>query len=222
MAEHESQTNYFIRELEKRDGSCLKLRQCYMGDVGCVVWDAAIVLSKYLETNQSTDSQKGVKAWAGKRVVELGAGTGAVGLMAATLGANVVVTDLEELQTLLDLNIQENLDLVNTGSITAKVLKWGEDVSDFMPYPHYILMADCIYYEQSVVPLVETLKLLAGPETCVICCYEQRTEGVNPKIEKRFFELLKQSFTSEEIPLDQQDPDYSCPEIHILHIRKKT
>ncbi|KAJ0063135.1 hypothetical protein NL108_012606, partial [Boleophthalmus pectinirostris] len=102
--------------------------------------------------------------------------------------AHVFVSDLEELVTLLNLNIQENLDLVNKGSITAKVLKWGEDVSDFMPHPHYILMADCIYYEQSVVPLVETLKLLAGPETCIICCYEQRTEGINPKIEKRFFE----------------------------------
>lgn len=69
-------------------------------------------------------------------------------------------------------------------------------------------MADCIYYEQSVIPLVETLKLLAGPETCVICCYEQRTEGINPKIEKRFFELLKENFTSEEIPFDQQDPNF--------------
>lgn len=26
----------------------------------------------------------------------------------------------------------------------------GEDVSEFMPAPHYILMADCIYYEQVV------------------------------------------------------------------------
>lgn len=43
--------------------------------------------------------------------------------------------------------------------------------------------------KQSIAPLVETLKLLAGPETCIICCYEQRTEGVNPKVEKRFFEV---------------------------------
>ncbi len=36
---------------------------------------------------------------------------------------------------------------------------------------------------------METLKLFAGPETCIICCYEQRTVGVNPEIEKRFFEV---------------------------------
>lgn len=139
--------------------------------------------------------------------------------MAATLGAHVIVTDLEELQTLLKVNIQENRVLINNGSITARVLKWG-DVSD-MPPPHYIFMADCIYYVESIEPLVETLKLLAGPETCILCCYEQRTEGVNPKIEKQFFELLQQSFISEKIPLEKQDPDFSSPDIHILHIRKK-
>lgn len=42
---------------------------------------------------------------------------------------------------------------------------------------------------QSIVPLVESLKLLSGPDTCIICCYEQRTEGVNPKVERQFFEV---------------------------------
>uniref|UniRef100_A0A8D3CX11 Valosin containing protein lysine (K) methyltransferase n=1 Tax=Scophthalmus maximus TaxID=52904 RepID=A0A8D3CX11_SCOMX len=215
------QREYFVREVERNDGRALKVKQCYLGDVGCVVWDAAIVLAKYLETKQFYDPPGGVDVWAGRSVLELGAGTGVVGLMAATLGAQVTLTDLEDLQTLLKVNIHENQALVSSGSITAKVLKWGEDVSDFLPPPQYILMADCIYYEQSIVPLVESLKLLSGPETCIICCYEQRTEGVNPKVEREFFELLKQHFRCEEIPLDRQDPEFSSPDIHILHIRTK-
>ncbi|CAJ1073658.1 protein-lysine methyltransferase METTL21D [Xyrichtys novacula] len=220
MAADTDDSKYFVREIDKNDGRTLKVKQCYLGDVGCVVWDAAIVLAKYLETKQFYDPCSGVSAWTDKRVLELGAGTGAVGLMAAALGAQVTVTDLEELQTLLRLNIQENHALTKTGSITAKVLKWGEDVSEFLPPPHYILMADCIYYEQSIIPLVESLKLLSGPETCIICCYEQRTEGVNPKVEKQFFGLLEQHFSCEEIPTDKQDPEFSCPDIHILHIRR--
>lgn len=43
--------------------------------------------------------------------------------------------------------------------------------------------------KQSVEPLVDTLKALAGVKTSIICCYEQRTEGVNPEVEKRFFEV---------------------------------
>ncbi|XP_076014605.1 protein N-lysine methyltransferase METTL21D [Genypterus blacodes] len=213
---------YFIREIEKNDGRVLKLKQCYKGDVGCVVWDAAIVLAKYLETKHfSNPASSGGSAWAGRSVLELGAGTGLVGLMAATLGADVTVTDLEDLQSLLKVNIHDNQALISSGSITAKVLKWGEDVSDCLTPPHYVLMADCIYYEQSIVPLVESLKVLAGPETCIICCYEQRTEGINPQVEKQFFELLHQHFSCEEVPLDKQDPEFSSPDIHILHIQRK-
>uniref|UniRef100_A0A3P9KF46 Valosin containing protein lysine (K) methyltransferase n=1 Tax=Oryzias latipes TaxID=8090 RepID=A0A3P9KF46_ORYLA len=221
MASNANASEYFVREIENNDGCTLKVKQCYVGDVGCVVWDAAIVLAKYLETKQFYDPPSGVNVWSGRRVVELGAGTGVVGLMAATLGAQVIVTDLEELQKLLKVNIKDNQALVSRGSITAKVLKWGDDVSEFLPPPHYVLMADCIYYEQSIVPLVESLKLLSGPETCIICCYEKRTEGVNPEVERKFFELLQQTFICEKIPSDKQDPEFSSPDIHILHICKK-
>ncbi|CAN9502161.1 unnamed protein product [Ophioblennius macclurei] len=221
MASDEDENKYFVREIEKNNGNVLKLKQCYIGDVGCVVWDAAIVLSKYLETRDFYDPRAGVNVWTASSVLELGAGTGAAGLMAATLGARVTLTDLEDLQTLLKLNIRENQTLISTGSVTAKVLKWGEDVTEFLPSPRFVLMADCIYYEQSVVPLVETLKLLSGPETCIICCYEQRTEGGNPEVERRFFELLQQNFSCEKIPADKQDPEFSSPDIHILHIRKR-
>lgn len=86
MAALSGNLKYFERKLEKNDGRTLKLKQCYMGDVGCVVWDAAIVLSKYLETKQFYEPSSGVNVWSGRTVLELGAGTGVVGLMAATLG----------------------------------------------------------------------------------------------------------------------------------------
>lgn len=86
MAAEADEDRYFVRELEKKDGRTLKVRQCYLGDVGCVVWDAAIVLAKYLETKQFYDPPSGRNVWSGRSVVELGAGTGAVGLVAATLG----------------------------------------------------------------------------------------------------------------------------------------
>ncbi|XP_030643240.1 protein N-lysine methyltransferase METTL21D [Chanos chanos] len=220
FAECDSES-FFIREIEKNDGTVLTMYQCSKGHVGCVVWDAAIVLSKYLETEQFCKSENGDSTWSSKKVIELGAGTGVVGIFAATLGANAIVTDLEELQPLLQMNIKENQALIKQGTVTAKVLKWGENVADFLPPPHYILMADCIYYEQSVVPLVETLKALSGPETCIICCYEQRTVGANPKVESHFFELLLKDFECEEIPPEKQDPEFNSPDIRILHLRQK-
>ena len=50
--------------------------------LGCVVWDAALVLCKYLET---ADFDNG-RALLGQTCVDLGSGTGAVGLVAAALG----------------------------------------------------------------------------------------------------------------------------------------
>lgn len=82
----EAISRYFVREIEKKDGCTLNIKQCYLGDVGCVVWDAAIVLAKYLETKHFHDPPSGVNVWAGKSVLELGAGTGVVGVMAATMG----------------------------------------------------------------------------------------------------------------------------------------
>ncbi|XP_034624539.1 protein-lysine methyltransferase METTL21D isoform X2 [Trachemys scripta elegans] len=204
----------FVRTLEKRDGSALRLQQRGAGGVGCVVWDAALVLAKFLERGAPG------RALRRRAVLELGAGTGAVGLMAATLGADVTVTDLEELQDLLNINIEKNKHLV-TGSVQAKVLKWGEDVKEFLPAPDYILMADCIYYEESLGPLLKTLKDLSGPATCIICCYEQRTMGKNPEIERKYFELLQMDFELEKVPLEKHDEEYRSEDIHILNIRRK-
>uniref|UniRef100_A0A8B9P3L7 Valosin containing protein lysine methyltransferase n=1 Tax=Apteryx owenii TaxID=8824 RepID=A0A8B9P3L7_APTOW len=134
--------------------------------------------------------------------------------------ANVTVTDLEELQELLKVNIENNKHLV-TGSVRAKVLKWGEDVTEFQPPPDYILMADCIYYEESLEPLLKTLKDLTGPNTCVLCCYEQRTMGKNPEIERKYFELLQRDFELEKIPLDKHDEEYRSEDIHIMNIHRK-
>ena len=72
----------FVREIDRNDDSVIKIFQSEIGDVGCVVWDAALVLSMYLET-ADFDFGRGLDT---KIVVELGAGTGVVGLMAASFG----------------------------------------------------------------------------------------------------------------------------------------
>ncbi|XP_077180216.1 protein N-lysine methyltransferase METTL21D [Paroedura picta] len=202
----------------------LRVWQRGAGGPGGVVWDAALVLAAFLERSAAH-----LPAPPGRRLrlplrrqaaLELGAGTGLVGLRAAALGANVTVTDLEEVQDLLKKNIESNQHLIS-GSIQAKVLKWGEDVTDFLPAPDYILMADCIYYEESLEPLIKTLKDLSGPETQILCCYEERTMGKNPEVERRFFELLQKDFELEKVPLDKHDEEYRSEDIHIFIIQKK-
>ena len=80
-----SMDKLFVREKECKNGEILTINQCEIGDVGCVVWDAALVLASYLETSDwLTNSRESLLL--NKRVLELGAGTGLVGLQAAHLG----------------------------------------------------------------------------------------------------------------------------------------
>lgn len=90
----------FTRELDC-SGKTLHIKQLYVGDVGCVVWDAALVLAKFLENTshfppiqrQGGDGRGHIghvvarsRFWEGKKVVDLGSGTGVVGLAVAVLG----------------------------------------------------------------------------------------------------------------------------------------
>ena len=99
----EDRSGSFFRELEV-GGEIIRIKQLYVGDVGCVVWDAAIVLCKFLENenyfpsvepddkhevdshSQSQISTLETTYWTGKRVIDLGSGTGVVGIAAGVLG----------------------------------------------------------------------------------------------------------------------------------------
>ena len=76
-----SESPSFVRELECK-GKTIQIKQLYVGDVGCVVWDAAIVLCKFLENGAFFPPGY----WNGKRVVDVGSGTGVAGLAAAVMG----------------------------------------------------------------------------------------------------------------------------------------
>ncbi|XP_035667257.1 protein-lysine methyltransferase METTL21D-like [Branchiostoma floridae] len=220
----------FCREIELEDESVLKVYQCETGDVGCVVWDAAIVLAKFLEitARSSANSQQrpGTSNFCSvplqnKTVVELGAGTGIVGIMAGILGADVCITDLQEFVPLMDLNIKENADRIQ-GLVKACTLKWGEDIISFLPHPDYIIFSDCIYYEESLEPLLDTVSALAGSNTVVLWSYEERTTGNKPELQRRFIEAVRKDFTVEEVPQDSLHPVYRSEDIHVLRMKRKS
>ena len=82
MANINARSNEVFYRTMECAGKEIRIKQLYVGDVGCVVWDAALVLARFLENTRHFDRD----FWVGKRVVELGSGTGAVGLAACVLG----------------------------------------------------------------------------------------------------------------------------------------
>lgn len=101
------------------------------------------------------------------RVLELGAGTGMVGIASAFLGAQVTITDLPHVLPNLLFNASANEEYLRAtglgGSVCVKALRWGEE-KDAREVGHHnfdlILASDVVYHENLFDPLLLTLKWL--------------------------------------------------------------
>eukprot|EP00090_Calanus_glacialis_P006702 TRINITY_DN15233_c0_g1_i1.p1 TRINITY_DN15233_c0_g1~~TRINITY_DN15233_c0_g1_i1.p1 ORF type:complete len:215 (+),score=60.33 TRINITY_DN15233_c0_g1_i1:63-707(+) len=209
----------FIREIELGEDEetvkLVKVDQKNEGDTGVVVWDAAIVLSKYLETINDD--------LANKSAIELGSGTGAVGLCAAALGCGkVVLTDREDFIEFLKHNIELNQELFNN-EIIAQSLLWGdkdqiEKAKANGPF-NFILVSDCVFYKESVDDLVDTLCSLCDGNTEIILSYEERDSQMKLEVMKIFFSSMKFNFTWNKVPFEKHHPEFRSEDIQIFRFK---
>ncbi|KAJ7179421.1 putative methyltransferase-domain-containing protein [Mycena filopes] len=173
---------------------------------GGVAWPAGEVgLARYIV-------QGGPNSLHGKNILELGSGTGLVGLVAAMLGGTVTLTDQAPLIRIMRQNVEIN-KLSHT--CTVSELNWGEPIPAEIPRPDVILAADCVYFEPAFPLLVQTLWDLANEDTEILFCYKKRR-----KADKRFFTLLKKKFKWSDVPDDPARTIYSRESISLLRLTK--
>ncbi|RMZ79290.1 hypothetical protein DV737_g3524, partial [Chaetothyriales sp. CBS 132003] len=144
---------------------------CLTGDnLGLKTWASSLLLAKRLMILRA-------EAACGRgRVLELGAGTGLVGISAACLwGASVVLTDLPDIVPNLAKNVSLNSDLIlaSGGEADTRALDWS-NASD-MPQDecekyHTIIAADPIYSPEHPKMLANAIlrSLATGPWSRVV------------------------------------------------------
>lgn len=115
---------------------------------GSVLWDAGLALAKFFAWNEAQPSDGAAAASVRSRaVLELGAGTGVVGLTVRRLGAaRVTLTDSElEVLELLRRNVKAN-GLEADEGVVVRELNWG-DPSTFLPASAFelVVAADVLY-----------------------------------------------------------------------------
>ena len=175
--------------------------------VAGVVWDAAIVLATYLQTisHQGMDGASklglGLEGVKGKRVLELGAGTGLVGIVSCLLGANVVITDTLEALNFTKENVRRNIACKNSttpvGACSVEVLHWGRDLEKWKGESwDFILGADIVYVKDTFSELFETLVVLteSNKQACVLLSCRIRYQR-----DVDFLTLLNKKFSVKEI-----------------------
>ncbi|KAJ8255228.1 hypothetical protein GJAV_G00202540 [Gymnothorax javanicus] len=160
--------------------------------VAAVVWDAAVVLCMYLEL--------GHIELRGKAAIELGAGTGLVGIVAAILGARVTITDREPAMELLQTNVQDNIPPEQQGAVVVSELTWGQGLERY-PVGGYdiVLGADIVYMEETFPALLQTLEHLSSERTLVLLSCRIRYDR-----DIAFLDMLRQRFSVEEVHYEPQ------------------
>lgn len=171
--------------------------------VAAVVWDAAIVLSTYLEM--------GAVELRGCSAVELGAGTGLVGIVAALLGAHVTITDRKVALEFLKSNVEANLPPHIQPKVVVKELTWGQNLDSFSPGEFdLILGADIIYLEDTFTDLLQTLVHLCSNKSVILLACRIRYERDN-----NFLTMLERQFTVSKVHYDPEK------DVHIYKAQKR-
>merc|ERR1712045_950458 len=168
-------------------------RREMVGDMGSIVFPASHVMVSWMRDIE----QKNPGYWKKRTIVELGCGTGIVGLMAASYGAHVTLSDLKIYTQAIEENIEANTDII-TGEAEARQIDWTEEVpEDLLNKAATVLVCDCVYYEASLDPLLRTISSLVMPTSEVILAYERRSDKI--ALYKEFFLKANSTFSVTEI-----------------------
>ena len=120
-----------------------------------------------------------------------------MGLTAAILGAEVILTDLPVYLPSVSQNIEANQHLI-TGKAEAVGLDWKESVSaSLKASADMVMVCDCVYYEASLQPLIDTILALIKPEARVILAYEKRPDKL--ELYEQFFSMIEKYFSTTEL-----------------------
>ncbi|GAA0148339.1 protein modifying enzyme [Lithospermum erythrorhizon] len=192
--------------------SSLFIRQLPSEGLSFKLWPAANTLVNLLDSCSKCDSTGPLFSVLNScvdkrpvRILELGSGTGIVGIAAAaTLGANVTVTDLPHVLPNMVHNIGLNVEVVKarSGNVEAAPLRWGEmeDMEAIGRDFDIILASDVVYHDHLYEPLLQTLKylLLGGKKKMVFVMSHLKRW----KKESSFFKRANKIFNTEVIYKD--------------------
>ena len=171
-------------------------------------------------------------ALAGRRVLEIGSGTGVAGITAAAMGAHVMLTDVPEVLPLLRENAARNANVIakGGGSVVVRPCTWGavleddEDgaaVSAFIDRAELVLAADVAYHRDGsqLAPLCKLLKRAMAPSkqrpagARMLLVHKSRHTALDAMLPQRLQDLAGASL--QEIAFEEMLAEWRSPAIKV-------
>ncbi|TKS70307.1 Protein-lysine methyltransferase METTL21C [Collichthys lucidus] len=139
-----------------------------------MIWPAALALCHYMDTHRQELNL------VDKAVLEIGAGTGLVSIVASLLGAWVTATDLPVVLNNLRVNLSRNTRGRCRHTPQLAALSWGYDLERTYPtsvyHYDYVMAADVVYHHDFLDELLATMKHFCKPGTTLIWANKVRFE----------------------------------------------
>ncbi|XP_043570601.1 methyltransferase-like protein 23 isoform X5 [Chiloscyllium plagiosum] len=136
---------------------------------GMYVWPCAVVLAQYVWFSRNT--------LRGKTILEIGAGAGLPGIVAAKCGANVILSDSAEIPNCLD-NCRLSCQINNLEDVPVIGLTWGQISPDLVLLPQIdiILGSDVFYDTEDFENILTTVFYLIrkNPHALFWTTYQER------------------------------------------------
>ena len=209
---------------EGSDGSC----------TASTVWDAGIVLAAMvyeqwmLSDGARRTAEEDATDRSKRRCLDLGSGTGIVGLAAAACGgfSQVVLTDMPSVVPLLEHNVERNRSaLVHDGrcGLETVSLRWDDaaelrSVAALGPY-ELIVGGDLLYRPQVVEPLLAALRALVGRRTTVLLAASLQH---SPETIDLFVDAAATAgFAVERLGTGCQSADAQSDEVKLLRLTRR-
>ncbi|XP_041070103.1 EEF1A lysine methyltransferase 3-like [Carcharodon carcharias] len=159
--------------------------------VSAFIWECGLGLCQYFQQERMDFS--------GKKIIELGSGTGIVGILAVLLGGQVTLTDESHALKQIEHNVSVNVPDSCRHFPTIRTLSWGFDHMNFLNDYDIILGSDIVYYPSDYPLLLQTLQHLSNQRTIIYIATQMR--GCHAT--RRFHEeLIPQYFNSHIIQGD--------------------
>ncbi|KAJ3350546.1 hypothetical protein HDU83_009569 [Entophlyctis luteolus] len=160
------------------------------------LWDSAVVLCDAIPNLLSSIGFIGTKDAPVPKVMDLGCGVGTVGLLiASTVRAHVVLSDLPDCVSLPKKNLIANMDLITKqGShVDIEGMWWGDEekLAQLGTFD-VIVAADVVYETEYFDDLFKTLECLCNDQSEIWLVYKRR--GLSLDEESGFFDRICQTF----------------------------